>query len=278
MEKNKKTANLGSKADAVSAVSDSEQKKTASENYFAGLDFSKLEVSIEEMFKSGVHFGHHKSRKNPKMDEFIFGTRNSINIFDLEKTVSMLKSAMDFLAQVVSGGQEILFVGTKKQAKALVESAARECGMPYVSERWLGGTFTNFSIISKRTKYLRDGQEKMKKGEYAQYTKFEQMKIAEELSRLERKMGGIKNMTRLPGAVFALSTIEDNLAIKEAKVKNIPVVALVDSNSSPDGVNYPIPANEDAVSSIRIMLAYVVKAVLLGKKNVKIESDNEKEK
>ena len=115
----------------------------------------------------------------------------------------------------------------------------------------------------------------MKRGEYSQYTKFEQMKISEELSRLERKMGGIKNMTRLPGAIFALSTIEDVLAIKEAKVKNIPVVALVDSNSSPDGINYPIPANEDAVSSIKIMLAYAVKAVLLGKKNVKIESDKQ---
>jgi small subunit ribosomal protein S2 len=246
------------------------KKEPSGENYFAGFDFGELEINIEEMFKSGVHFGHHKSRKNPKMDEFIFGTKNGINIFNLETTARKLKSAIYFITQMVSSGQEIIFVGTKKQAKRLVESAAIRCGMPYVSERWLGGTFTNFSIISKRTRFLRDGQEKMKKGEYSQYTKFEQMKISEELERLERKMGGIKNMTKLPGAVFALSVIDDNLAIKEARAKNIPVIALVDSNASPDNINYPIPANEDAVSSIRLMLAYAVKAVLDGKERASV--------
>lgn len=241
------------------------------------VNFEDIKINIEEMFKNGVHFGHHKSRKNPKMDEFIFGTRNGINIFDLQKTTEKLESAMDFLSQIVSMGQDILFVGTKKQAKRLVEAAANACGMPYVNERWLGGTFTNFSIISKRTKYLREGQEKIKKGEYSQYTKFEQMKIAEELERLERKMGGIKNMTRLPGAIFALSSIEDNLAIKEAQIKNIPVIAIVDTNASPDGINYPIPANEDAVSAIKLMLAYAAKAVMDGKKKVKIEAKKEEE-
>lgn len=278
MKENKKTAEIGSEEVPASSEPQKVHKKAIGEDYFAGFDFSKLEVNIEEMFKNGVHFGHHKSRKNPKMDEFIFGTRNGISIFDLQKTVTKLKTALDFINQAVSSGQEILFVGTKKQAKRLVESAARRCDVPFVSERWLGGTFTNYPVISKRTKYLRDGQEKMKKGGYAQYTKFEQMKIAEELEKLEKKMGGIKNMTRIPDVIFALSVIDDDLAIKEARARKIPVVALVDTNVSPDYIDFPIPANEDAVSSIALMLAYVSKAVLEGKaKASAIKAKNNKE-
>lgn len=233
--------------------------------YFANFDFSSLDVSVEEMFKNGVHFGHHKSRKNPKMEDFIFGTRNAINIIDLQKTVDHLRTAMDFISDTIASRQDILLVGTKKQAKHLVESAARRCGMPFVTDRWLGGTFTNYPIISKRVRFLRDGEEKMKKGEYSKYTKFEQMKIAEELERLEKKMGGIKEMQKLPGAIFVVSVPEDDLAIKEAKKKKIPVIALVDTNVNPEIIDYPIPANEDAVSSIRVMLSYVAKAILEGK-------------
>jgi small subunit ribosomal protein S2 len=241
-----------------------EQKKSG-EDYFADFDFSELDLSAEKMFKNGVHFGHSKSRRHPKMDPYIFGTRNGINIIDIQKTIDKLKVATDFIEKVVSGGQQIVFVGTKKQAKKLVESAARVCDMPFVTERWLGGTFTNFEIISKRTRFLKTGQEKMKRGEYAQYTKFEQMKIAEELERLERRMGGIKYMEKLPGAIFVVGIIEDELAVKEAVKKGIPVIALVDSNVNPENIDYPIPANEDAVSSIKLMLAHIVKAVLEGK-------------
>lgn len=267
---------------------ESPKKEKTGEAHFAGLSAKSgpassgifgagLEVNIEEMFKSGVHFGHHKSRKNPKMNDYIFGTRNNINIFNLEITAEKIKSAMDFISGISASGQEIVFVGTKKQAKNLVESAAKACQMPYVSERWLGGTFTNFPEISKRTRYLRDGQEKMKKGEFGKYTKFEQMKIAEELDRLERKMGGIKNMAKLPGAVFAVSAIDDSLAIREAAVRNIPVIALVDSNASPEGLDYPIPANEDAVSSIKLILAYMVRAVLEGKSKIPAAKGKEEE-
>ena len=140
--------------------------------------------------------------------------------------------------------------------------------MPYVTERWLGGTFTNYSAISGRTRYLRDGQDKMEKGEYGKYTKFEQMKFAEELERLETKMGGIKHMDRLPGAIFVTGVVEDNLAIKEARIKNIPVIALADSNIDPRDIDYIIPANEDAVSSLKILMAYVIKAVLSAKQKV----------
>jgi small subunit ribosomal protein S2 len=244
------------------------EKEKATEDVvdcFSDFDFSKIEISMEEMFKNGVHFGHHKSRKNPKMDEFIFGVKNGINILDLQKTAQKLKEALAFMSQVIAGGQKILFVGTKKQAKKIVEAAAKRCEMPYVTERWLGGTFTNYPVISGRTRYLRDGQDKMGRGEYGKYTKFEQMKFMEELERLETKMGGIKYMDRLPGAIFVTGVVEDNLAVKEAKIKNIPVIALADSNIDPRDIDYIIPANEDAVSSLKIIMAYVIKAVLAAK-------------
>lgn len=251
--------------EAVGTAAKDPVSKVNSEDYFADFDFAKLAVDMNAMLKAGVHFGHQKSRKNPKMDEYIFGTRNSVNIIDLQKTVAKLEEAVKFIEKTVSEGQEILFVGTKKQVKRLVESGAKRCGSPYVIDRWLGGTFTNFSAISGRTRFLRDGEEKMKRGEYDKYTKFEQMKIAEELERLERRMGGIKNMTKLPAAIFVTGVIEDDLAIKEAIKRNIPIVAFVDTNVDPSTIDYPIPANEDAVSALRLMLAYVVKAVLSGK-------------
>jgi small subunit ribosomal protein S2 len=259
----------------VSAVA-GQGESAADGGYFGGFDFSKLETNIEEMFKNGVHFGHHKSRKNPKMDGYIFGTRNGINIIDLQKTAKKLKEAEEFITKIISGKQDILLVGTKKQAKSLVESAARRAGMPFVTDRWLGGTFTNFPIISKRLRYLREGQEKMKRDEYSHYTKFEQMKIAQELERMENRMGGIKEMHKLPGAIFVVGVIEDNLAIKEAKKKGIPVIALVDTNVNPDQVDYPVPANEDAVSSIRLMLSYIVKTILEAKNNIVAEPKEKK--
>jgi small subunit ribosomal protein S2 len=238
---------------------------------FSDMDFSKIEISMEEMFKNGVHFGHHKSRKNPRMDEFIFGVKNSINILDLQKTAQKLREALAFIEKTIAEGQQILFVGTKKQAKKIVEAAAKRCDMPYVTERWLGGTFTNFPVISGRTRYLRDGQDKMEKGEYGKYTKFEQMKFAEELDHLETKMGGIKRMHKLPAAIFVTGVVEDNLAIKEAKIKHIPVIALADSNIDPRDIDYIIPANEDAVSSLKIIMAYVIKSVLSAKQKIVAE-------
>jgi len=253
------------------SVAKTDQKKVVNNpeaDYFSDFDFSKSEVNIEEMFKCGVHFGHHKSRRNPKMNDYIFATKNGINIFDLEKTRGGLVEAMEFISRVVAEGNEILFVGTKKQVKRIIKSAAKKCEMPYVSERWLGGTFTNFKAISGRTKYLREGLDKMERGEYDKYTKFEKMKKAEELERLKRKMGGIKDMTKLPGAIFVTSVNEDIIAIKEAKNMNIPVVAFVDTNINPENIDYIIPTNEDAVSSLKLMTRHIVKAVLDGKEKV----------
>jgi len=247
-----------------------QNQASKSEDYYADFDFESLEPDMKAMLKAGVHFGHQKARRSPKMNEYIFGTKNGINIIDLEKTVEKLEEASEFIKKIVSEGQQILFVGTKKQAKRLVESAARRCGMPFVVERWLGGTFTNFRIISERARYLRDGQENMKKGEYAKYTKFEQMKIGEELDKLEGKMGGIKQMTKFPGAIFVTGIVEDNLAVQEARIKKIPIIALADTNVDPTNIDYPIPANEDAVSSLRLMIALITKAVIDAKNSAPV--------
>ncbi len=258
----KKETNVSAK-EAEAKVGDANLgKNKGGEDYFADFDFSKLDLDINEMFRCGVHFGHHKSRKNPKMNEYIFGVRNGINIIDLEKTIEKIKEAFAFIDKLVSEGNNIIFVGTKKQASNLIASAAKRAAMPYVVDRWLGGTFTNFEAISKRTKFLREGEEKMKKGEYSKYTKFEQMKIAENLQKLENRMGGIKYMEKIPGAIFVTGVIEDKLAIKEAKIKGVPVIALVDSNVDPKDIDYPIPANEDAVSSLKLLIGYITKAIL----------------
>lgn len=241
-------------------VEKKEEKKNVSVQK-TGWDFSGAEITMESMLKSGVHFGHLKSRKNPKMGKYIFGVKNGVNIIDLEKTLEEAQKALDFIKNIKKEGKQILFVGTKKQAKNLVEFIARECEMPFVTERWLGGTFTNFGVIRGRAKYLNDSQKQLEEDGFAKYTKLERLKKVEEIERLERKMGGIKNMTELPAAIFVVDTKEDHLAIEEAKKQGIPVVAMVDTNSDPSQINYPIPANDDAVSSIKLILGAVAKVL-----------------
>jgi small subunit ribosomal protein S2 len=231
------------------------------EDYFAGFNFEKAEVNIEEMMKSGVHFGHQKSRKNPRMEKYIFTHRKGISIIDLEKTEEKIKEAVEFIGKVRKEGKSIVFVGTKRQIKNLIRSFAAHFSLPFVVERWLGGTFTNFKIIRSRTKYLKEMEEKMEKGEFKKYTKFEQAKKMEEMEKLEKKMGGIKNMNELPGAVFISDLKEEELAMKEAKKIGIPVIAVADTNTDPTLVDYPIPANDDAVSSVRLILGYLGKAL-----------------
>jgi small subunit ribosomal protein S2 len=240
------------------AVAENEKGR---ESYFASLDLSKIEMSLEEMMKAGVHFGHQKSRRNPKMDEFIFTTRKGINIIDLQKTQDRLREALDFIRQVKKSGKAVLFVGTKIQAKDLIRDVAETVKMPFVTERWLGGTFTNFKVIRGRTRYLVESQDGLVRGEFKKYTKFEQMKKIEELEKMEKRMGGIKFMTELPGAIFAASIKEDNLAIMEAKKVGVPVIAIADTNADPSKVDYPIPGNDDAISSLRLILSYACKAI-----------------
>lgn len=230
-------------------------------NIFDDYDYDSLELTMPALLKAGVHFGHQKSRRNPKMDDYIFTTRNNINIIDLAKTVTLAQEALDFLTSIQKSGKKILFVGTKKQAHNLVVDIAVSTDNLFVVERWLGGTFTNFGNIRKRARYMTRLQGQIEKGDLKKYTKFEQMKKIEEAEKLDRRMGGIAQMSSLPGAVFVTDVESDKLAIREANIVGVPVVALVDTNVNPEGVTYPIPANDDAISSLTVMIAHVCKAL-----------------
>lgn len=261
MQNNEKQAADAAKALVVNTASTKKDVEKSEKNYFASLDLSKLDISLEEMMKAGVHFGHQKSRKNPRMDEYVFTTRKGINIIDLEKTQEKIKEALEFIKSIKKSGKNILFVGTKVQAKRLMREFAEAMEVPFVSERWLGGTFTNFKVIRGRTRYLVDNEAMLEKGEFKKYTKFERMKKIEEIEKMEKRMGGIKNMSELPAAIFAASVKEDGLAIAEAKKLGIPVIAIVDTNTDPSRIDYPIPANDDAISSLKLILSYVCKAI-----------------
>lgn len=217
--------------------------------------------TIMEMLKAGVHFGHRKTKKHPKMDPYIFGFRNSVNVIDLEKTSKKLEEALEFLKKIVSEGGVVLFVGTKVPARTIIKEEAEKCGMPYVINRWFGGTLTNFDVILKRISYLKELEAKKKSGELKKYTKKEQMDFDIEMKKLNEKFGGIREMRAFPQVLFVLDTYEDNLAVREAKRKNIPVVALVDTNSDPAQIDYPIPSNDDAISALKLMVGAVGEAI-----------------
>ncbi len=237
-------------------------------HFFASFNFDALQVNLEELLKAGVHFGHLKSRRHPKMDQYIYTTRKNINIVDLEKTYEKLHIAGKFLADVVKSGKPILFVGMQKQTQDTVESLALRLGESYVIDRWLGGTLTNFSCIHSRAKYLNDTQEQISQGAFKKYTKFEQAKKAEEVEKLERKVGGIKNMHQLPGAIVIADVKDAGLVIYEAHKMNIPIVGIVDTNTDPSFIDYPIPGNDDALSSLRLLFGYLGKVILETKEKI----------
>lgn len=222
-------------------------------DYFSTIDFGAVETTLESLLKAGVHFGHMKSRRHPKMDPYIYITRNNLNIVDLKSSLLKIKEAAAFLVSVKKSGKPILCVGTKKQTHDLIRSFAKRLGLPFVVDRWLGGTFTNFSVIRGRTKYLRETTEKLSRGEFKGYTKFERMKIGEELEKLEKRMGGIKYMNELPGAVLLADVKESAIVVREAKRAGIPLVGVVDTNTDPSCIDYPIPGNDDAISSLRLL-------------------------
>ncbi len=230
-------------------------------NIFEKYNCDDVELTMPALLKAGVHFGHQKSRKNPKMRQYIYTTRNNISIIDLAKTVDLLKEALDFLVSVKKSNRQILFVGTKKQTHDLVMDIAEYTGNPFVVERWLGGTFTNFRNIRTRTRYMTRLKNQIDKGDLKKYTKLEQMKKMEEAEKLDRRMGGIENMKDLPGVLFVTDVEADKIAVREANNVGIPVVALVDTNVNPEGITYPIPANDDAISSLTTILAHVCKAL-----------------
>lgn len=232
-------------------------KKTAKHHK----DIGKILPSAEEMLKQGVHFGHRVSRWNAKMKPYIFTVRNNVHILDLEKAREEFKKALEYLQEVKEKKGVILFVGTKVAASEIVRESAEKCGLPYVNERWIGGTLTNFKVISKRLEHFRDLEGKKEKGELKKYTKKEQHEFNLELQKLERQFGGLKKVAKLPDALLVIDTHKEKLPVKEARMKNIPVVGLCDTNADPTLVDYPIPGNDDAISSLKLILETIVKAL-----------------
>jgi small subunit ribosomal protein S2 len=231
------------------------------------MEEEKTKISMMDMLKAGVHFGHKKSKKHPKMDDYVFGVRNGISIIDLSKTKNKLAEAADFARKISEKDGVILFVGTKRQASKIIEAAAQKCDMPYVSERWLGGTFTNFDKILIGKKRLESLIEEKESGELARkYTKKEVREIEREMKRLEIKFGGIRKVNRIPDAVFVVDVIEEETAILEAQAKKVPIIAITDTNTNPTHISYPIPANDDAIRSIELITNVIADAIIAGKK------------
>ncbi len=222
-------------------------------------------VTIKQLLESGAHFGHQTGHWHPRMKNFIFTKRNGIHIIDLEQTVGLLKKATDFVKDLIAGGGDILFVGTKKQAQETIEDAAKRCGMYYVNQRWLGGVLTNFTTIQKRIDYLVRLEDQEDRGEFGYLTKKEALKQEKEIVRLNRQMGGLKEMTSLPSALFLIDITKEKIALAEAVRIGIPVVAVVDTNCDPTPIDYPIPANDDAIKAIRLMTNCIADAVMEGK-------------
>ena len=221
-------------------------------------------VSMKSLLEAGVHFGHQTRRWNPKMKRFIFSERNGIHIIDLEQTVGCLDAACQFTSDLIASGGTLLFVGTKRQAQDTIESEARRCGMPFVNTRWLGGTLTNFHTIQGRIDYLVRLEDAKERGELEHRTKKEGLRTEEEILRLNRYLGGIKEMTSLPGAIFIIDTTKEDIAVAEALRTDITIAALVDTNCDPDVVDYPIPSNDDAIRAIKLITARIADSVLEG--------------
>jgi small subunit ribosomal protein S2 len=221
-------------------------------------------VSIKALLEAGSHFGHQTNRWNPKMRPYIFTARNGIHIIDLQKTVYGLTSAYNFITDLTARGEKVLFVGTKKQAQEAVAEEASRSGQYYITQRWLGGTLTNFTTIKARLKRLADLEAQRDRGDFSRLTKAEGLKLEEEINKLNRVFGGIKTMDRLPGAIFIIDPHKEELAVKEAATVGVPIVAMVDTNCNPDPINYVIPCNDDAIRGIRLMTGKIAEAALEG--------------
>jgi len=220
---------------------------------------------MKQLLEAGVHFGHQTRRWNPKMRRFIFTERNGIHIIDLQQTVTRMDDAVNFVRDVIAGGGEVLLVGTKKQARETVEQEASRANLPFVNNRWLGGTLTNWRTIQARIRYLHDLESRFERGDFGRMTKKEQLDIANEIERLNRYFGGIKHLDRLPAAVFIIDTVKEAIAVQECQRLNIPIISLVDTNCDPDPIAYPIPSNDDAIRAIKLILGKMVDAAVEGR-------------
>lgn len=230
------------------------------------MSFAPVDPEIEAMMKAGVHLGHAKSKNHPAMQPYIFGVRNTISLIDLTKTKQKLAEALEFLKDVASRGGLILFVGTRPAARKIILEIAENTKMPYVVERWIGGAFTNFKVISKRVQYMEKLESEKASGDFEKYTKKERMKKEEEIVRLRKIFDGLRAMKRLPDAMVVVDITHDTTAIHEAKTVKVPVIALVDTNSNIASVDYPIPSNDDALPAVRYMMERIRGAVEQGLK------------
>ncbi len=222
-------------------------------------------ISMKQLLEAGVQFGHQTRRWNPKMKKFIYTERNGIYIIDLQKTVGLIDNACDFMRSIAAEGGNVLFIGTKKQAQEAIENEAKRCGAFFISQRWLGGTLTNFNTISKRTERLHKLYEMEEDGTFDVLPKKEVVLLKGEREKLERFLGGISEMKELPQAVFIIDPKKEHIAVLEAKKLNIPIVAVVDTNCDPDDINYPIPGNDDAIRAVALLTQTIANAILEGK-------------
>jgi small subunit ribosomal protein S2 len=223
----------------------------------------------KELLEAGVHVGHRVKRWNPRMEQYIYAVKKDVHIINLEKTEELLRKASDFLYQITKEGKQVVFVGTKRQASELVELAAKRCGALYATERWLGGTLTNYSIIKKRIDSLVTLMKRRESGDLNKYTKKERLMFDREIEKLQNSVGGLINLQSHPGAVFVIDAARERTAVREANSKGIPVVALIDTNSDPSNIMYPVPGNDDAIKSIVLILNTLSDAVEAGYKDFK---------
>lgn len=224
---------------------------------------------FQTMFKSGVHIGHRTQKWNPKMKKFIYGDMDGIHIINLEMTAKYLENALNFLSKTITEEKIVLFVSTKPQSIKLLENAAKDCGMPYVVTKWIPGLLTNFGTLKTRIKYLADLKVRRENGDFDKYTKKEVSTLNKIIAKLEEALGGVQNLKSMPDAVFLVDVVRDKIVVKEAKKMKIPSLGIVDTNSDPDSVNYPIPANDDSIKSIAYIVSAVVDVIKNSRKNKK---------
>lgn len=228
-------------------------------------------ITMKSLLEAGVHFGHQTRRWNPKMAEYIFTERNGIYIIDLQKTVKKVEEAYDFMREIAAEGGEVLFVGTKKQAQEAIEAEAKRCGMHYVNQRWLGGMLTNYRTIRKRIDRLHELEKMEEEGIYDILPKKEVIQLNHERDRLVKFLSGIKNMDRIPDALYVVDPRKEKIAVNEARILGIPVVAIVDTNCDPDEIDYVIPGNDDAIRAVKLLTETMANAILEGKQGEQIE-------
>ena len=233
-------------------------------------------VSMKSLLEAGVHFGHQTRRWNPKMAQYIFTERNGIYIIDLQKTVKKIEEAYEQAREIAANGGEILFVGTKKQAQDAIEKEAKKCGMPYINQRWLGGLLTNYKTIRKRIDRLEELEQMEEDGTFDVLPKKEVIQLRHEIERLEKFLGGIKDMNGMPDAIYIVDPKKEQIAVKEAHILGIPIIGILDTNCDPDEIDYPIPGNDDAIRAVKLITETIANAVIEGRQGLQ-DSDEDAE-